>query len=291
MRPPCIIVVEELLPEVRKRCARSLYDSGMAQDRIAEALGVSQAMVSRYVKEGPREMGDLERPVSSIARSIEPLLILSKGNADVTETFCELCTRSIACGMMDEAYARRFQGHTMPPANRCEGTVRDSLVRELTAAARVLSSRRIPRLVPAVKINIAQCLVGARGIQDVASFPGRLHEIDGIVMQTVPPSFGASKHLARILLEAHGADPEVVAVTNARYDDPIRAAVEKAGIPIGTLDGSDGSLADLIVKGKRAVADRGGFGIEPCLYIFGQSSIEVASSLIALQDMLNEEEL
>lgn len=51
MRPFCEVVVKEVLPAVRSILAKELKDSGMTQDEIAAALGITQASVSHYLKQ------------------------------------------------------------------------------------------------------------------------------------------------------------------------------------------------------------------------------------------------
>jgi hypothetical protein len=51
MRPFCEVVVKEVLPAIRSILAKELKDSGMTQDEIAKALGITQASVSHYLKQ------------------------------------------------------------------------------------------------------------------------------------------------------------------------------------------------------------------------------------------------
>ena len=51
MRPFCEVVVKEVLPAVRSVLAKELKDSGMTQEEIAKALGITQASVSHYLKQ------------------------------------------------------------------------------------------------------------------------------------------------------------------------------------------------------------------------------------------------
>jgi hypothetical protein len=154
------------------------------------------------------------------------------------------------------------------------------------AAARFLGTSPIPDLIPAVKINLARCLESAGSRDDVASFPGRLQDIMGSIRQMMPPQFGVSHHLADILLEAHAADGSVLSVANIRLNDDIRGTLSRIGVPVGDLErdaeGSVHGIGARVGEGFLALADPGDFGIEPCLYMFGGSSLEVASRLVEI---------
>lgn len=50
MRPPCEVVVKEILPAIRSILVRDLSDRyGMSQTEIADSLGITQPAVSQYL--------------------------------------------------------------------------------------------------------------------------------------------------------------------------------------------------------------------------------------------------
>ncbi|MEA3203875.1 MAG: hypothetical protein QOI63_1555, partial [Thermoplasmata archaeon] len=51
--PPCFHLADEVFPKVRAQAARRLVAQGWSQTKAAQALGLSQAMVSRHVAAPP----------------------------------------------------------------------------------------------------------------------------------------------------------------------------------------------------------------------------------------------
>ena len=69
---------------------------------------------------------------------------------------------------------------------------------------------------PAVGMNIATCLPDAEAVGEVAAYPGRMTLVDGVLRRHETPEFGASNHLANMLLQAKSADSEKTAILNLR---------------------------------------------------------------------------
>ena len=92
MKPICEIVVNEVLPAVRSMLAKELKDSGMTQEQIADALGITQASVSYYlgkargknVKTLEKNAG-LKKTLSATAKRIK------ENKADSALEFCGIC--------------------------------------------------------------------------------------------------------------------------------------------------------------------------------------------------------
>jgi hypothetical protein len=228
--------------------------------------------------------------VNGIVRPLSAYAQQGAGPEEMTRMFCTICRHLIASGSLDARYAERFPGAATP---RCMGgsfDERGEALADLSAAARYLGVSEIPRLVPAVKVNMARCLDRSSSRDDVASFPGRLQDVRGNIQQPLPPQFGASKHLADILLEAHEGDASVLAACNIRFTDEIGSIVGSIGIassvlgrdPTGRITG----VREKVRDGCRALADPGHFGIEPCLYLFGRTSLELASLMVEIDGSL-----
>ena len=69
---------------------------------------------------------------------------------------------------------------------------------------------------PAVGMNIASCIKGTRSIDEVAAFPGKITIVGGKLRHHETPSFGASNHLASILIQAHTMNDAKTAVINLK---------------------------------------------------------------------------
>jgi predicted fused transcriptional regulator/phosphomethylpyrimidine kinase len=155
-----------------------------------------------------------------------------------------------------------------------------SLLRRLEWAVGRLDIRKISNAMPAVGLNIASALADAKVAEDVAAFPGKIIMVDGKLRHHETPSFGASTHLANLLLQVMEVDSGKVAILNIRppmLDDGVD--VEKVREICDDL-GYKLSMAPkgVIEKGSSKVdilLDVGAFGWEPSLYILAHNPLEL----------------
>jgi XRE family transcriptional regulator, thiamine biosynthesis regulator len=289
MLPPHIIVIEEILPEVRRRMARSLYSEGMSQGKIASYLGTSQAMVSRYLKEEISSNSEISSLVERVSRELTVAVQSGETPMEITDRFCTLMEISISKGHLDNRYRTRFKRE--PSRARMyplpDGGKRAEILDDLMIAVRYLVSHPIPDLIPALKVNIAYSMEGAKSDFEVASFPGRLPDRKGSILEPIPPEFGGSKHLASALISAIEGNPNIRAVISTRYGDRIKGSISILGMDHMILDRSNEDLTGLLKRSTSGdifcMTDPGDFGIEPCLYIFGTSPLEVVSLAVEIQ--------
>ena len=76
-------------------------------------------------------------------------------------------------------------------------------------------------LIPEVQSNLGYATLFPRGPQDVAAFPGRLRRgPQGLVIPR-EPAFGASRHLAAVILAAVKVFPELRAAMNIRFFEEV----------------------------------------------------------------------
>ena len=79
---------------------------------------------------------------------------------------------------------------------------KDMVLGNLVRAANLL--RDVPaftRLIPEVRVNLAYALPGAAVPADVAAIEGRITAVRGLPYVSGLPEFGASDHMARLILE------------------------------------------------------------------------------------------
>lgn len=76
------------------------------------------------------------------------------------------------------------------------------------------------RLIPEVGTNIGYAISNAASIEDVAAVPGRIRRAFGRAIYCLPPAFGASDHIARVILTAMKYDPKVRSAMNVKIVDP-----------------------------------------------------------------------
>ena len=111
-----------------------------------------------------------------------------------------------------------------------------SVLDQLSAAARRLENAHAGDLVPEVQCNLGMGLADAQSADDVAAFPGRLIRVRRDLRSVAPPEFGASSHVARIILTAMRKDPAKRSVMNIRYDESILGACRGLGLSVASFD-------------------------------------------------------
>lgn len=72
-------------------------------------------------------------------------------------------------------------------------------------------------LIPEIRTNIGYAIKNAKSVEDVAAIPGRLTVAFNRVIYCLPPAFGASDHVARVILTAMQFDREKRSVINVKY--------------------------------------------------------------------------
>jgi len=150
-----------------------------------------------------------------------------------------------------------------------------------------------------VQSNLGYALPYPRGPEDVAAFPGRFVRMGREVLKVADPEFGASRHIAQIILTAMKYDPARRSAMNVRYGEDILLRAQKAGLAIGHFDRQDeparvrkqegASLSwgvqQVLQKAKRIpdlIFDRGGMGKEPMIRVLGCDPEEVVGKVILL---------
>lgn len=293
MHPPHLIIVEEVLPEVRRRMAVFLHRDGMSQEKISQILGTSQAMVSRYLRQRTDLHPDLEPMVRAITNELTAAASAGEDPEQLTDRFCLSVDRAVCRGMLNARYRSRFGRE---PGKACIGSFKEGgrvkVLEDLEKAVRYLGNHPIPDLVPALKVNIATGVEPSKGLDDIASYPGRLPDRKGRITNPLSPEFGVSHHLAAALLAAMVSDPSIRSVISLAFNDNIRSVLKKGNQTFQELDRSSSTLEGLLKKmgpGEGGmVVDPGDFGIEPCLYIFGTSPLEVSARAVEIQEMIGD---
>ncbi|EHR77631.1 phosphomethylpyrimidine kinase [Thermococcus litoralis DSM 5473] len=298
MKTPCEFWAEEVMPNLRANVARILYSKGLTQAKIAEHLGITQAMVSKYLTGKYRRLnGELGKEVEKVAQEVVGLILYGAKKEDLVRflnrKFFEMFRSGILCrgyldyiGSSDESLCREI--FTEEPS-------RTQILEELSLAlSELLRDEKFLELIPEVRSNFAYSLPKPKEKNDVAAIPGRITVVKGKAY-ALPPEFGVSEHMAEVLIGLSEIFPEVRSVLNIRYDKKISGALKKAGFKVGTVEKSERSEEETVklitVEFKKkgildAVIDKGGFGIEPCVYIFGKSPIEVVEKVKKLERFL-----
>lgn len=166
-----------------------------------------------------------------------------------------------------------------------------AMLQELEDAAARLEQVMDPSLIPEVGSNIGYAVLGALEPDEVAAFEGRVVRCGTKARRIGCARFGASKHVARIVLATASRDPEARCALNIKYSEENLALCRRAKLSVasfdrakeprgvssmtwGVLDAIDrrGSVPDVI-------SDKGGVGKEPMIRILGRSPHEVVFKL------------
>lgn len=290
------LVVEEFLPTVRSMLATALRDRGLTQTQVADALGISQSAVSKYahgnitghdaIAHDPRVRELVDRLADDLAtgdRSREHALVE-----------LERFIRQLEHG---DLLAHRHQA-VMPGLAEADAPVEihdpDS---RLLAAERVLTDvrrglrilRNTPgflRLIPNVGSNLVQSLPDAATVDDVAGVPGRLFPVNDQLSVPADPEFGASGHVATVLLATRAAGAPARAALNIRYDPAVLERLEDTGHSAVAFDPEFEAVRGAIQAVYRPGADvlyhTGAFGIEPIVYVLAADAPDAARTIRAV---------
>ena len=191
--------------------------------------------------------------------------------------------------------ARETVGAGVPCANplaviRIEAQKHRMLL-ELEETAAEIEALLDTSLTPEVGTNMGYAVLGALDPDEVAAFEGRIVRIGSNVRKIGCARFGASKHVARIVLAAAEHDPETRCAMNVKYSDETLAACRKAKLSISTFDRAKepkdvssmtwGVHEAIRTHGKvpDVIFDLGGVGKEPMIRILGKTPADVILKL------------
>lgn len=174
------------------------------------------------------------------------------------------------------------------------------VIRHLKDAFEILRRGNIVNLLPEVQSNLGYALPGAQGFEDVAAFPGRFVRAGGELTKAADPDFGASRHIAQIILTAMAHDPEMRSAMNVRFDEEILRRARRAGLAVKHFNRRDeppavkrkeGSslswgVQEVLRRNRETpdiIFDRGDVGKEPMIRVLGRNPAEVAKKVLRLR--------
>jgi hypothetical protein len=263
------------LDRLHQHVAKDLRSKGWSQTEIADILGSTQSTISRHVQKPTIQLSASadEAMVDSWASELSQALSSIGPNANVVRQ------RLIVEMQFGGNQTLRFD-KTLTGLDLDSGQLERALLRRLEWAIGRLDVKRIQHTIPAVGMNIASCIKGARNAQQVAAFPGRIAIVNGKLRHHETPAFGVSNHLASVLIQAHTMNEAKTSIINLRpeiVDEKVNLATIKkicdqlgysfATCKKGKLVGSHSKL-DIIL-------DEGGYGWEPSLYVLAHNPLEL----------------
>lgn len=147
-------------------------------------------------------------------------------------------------------------------------------------------------LIPEVGINIANALPHAHTTSDVCALQGRVVRAGDHPLRCGTLAFGASKHVASVVLVAMATDQTMRAAMNLRFSDAIVARAKQKKMTTGTFDRTEepASAKSTMDWGTRhaihnlgavpdLIYDHGGHGKEPMIRLLAHDPAELARKL------------
>jgi hydroxymethylpyrimidine/phosphomethylpyrimidine kinase len=188
-------------------------------------------------------------------------------------------------------------GPTNPSAYVLREMERYQIIQELKKAVEVLKEEKVGHLIPEVSSNLGYALRFAEGVEDVAAFPGRIVRFKNSVTTHSDPEFGASQHVANIILTVMKFDPEYCSAMNIRYSREIVVQLGRKDFLVGHFDRrlepkrvkeKEGSslewgVREVLKKMKRVpdfIYDEGEVGKEPMVRVLGRNPMEVVQKIL-----------
>ena len=147
------------------------------------------------------------------------------------------------------------------------------------------------QLLPEVGSNLGYSIPDPKNESDVAGFTGRIVREGGRARIVGCPRFGASKHVARIIVAASKHDPRIRSAMNVKYNERNLDACKNAGLTVSSFSRENepegvssmdwGTTEAIKAFGTvpDAIWDTGGHGKEPMIRIIGNDPVEVLEKI------------
>jgi len=182
--------------------------------------------------------------------------------------------------------------------NDLMGNERVSVLLGIERQLEMLTRTDFARLIPEVGSNLAYAVRHPRDAGDVAAVPGRIRNAMGRPV-FLKPMFGASSHVASIVLESMKHDPGKRCAMNLRYSDGIIAALKSLKLKTVFIDRMDEPEDSADREGasvpwvlRRAVEEcgcvpdviyhKGAVGKEAMTMILGENPVDVTGIALEL---------
>ena len=165
-------------------------------------------------------------------------------------------------------------------------------------------------LMPEVRVNLVYALPGARTSDEVAAIDGRITVVRGLPHAPGMPRWGASDHMARLIIEVRKYDDKINAGINFKCDKTIIKVVQKycaeKGMLFGWIDRTDEPPeiierdgASMPWKIKQLVTscsgvpklfyEGDGWGKEPLFVALGEDATEAAGIAVEIARRYRQE--
>jgi len=228
---------------------------------------------------GFRHDKELHGAGCTLAASIAGYLALGETLPDAIEA----ARRRVAAGFQASYRVGRgvavIHSHIVPD--------RHDVWQSVTEAAPKLAKILPLDLVPEVGINIGYALPGATTLEDVCALRGRIVRVGDRLEPIGPAAFGASRHIARIILTAMRFDPGARSATNLKYRSKNARRLRSAHFRLASFDRGEepegvstmewGTERAIVEAGTipDVIYDEGALGKEGMMRVLGRAPEDV----------------
>ena len=186
-----------------------------------------------------------------------------------------------------------------PSARLLREAERYAVLREVEeAVGAFLSEPKVTDFIPEVGTQIGMAISMPSGPEDVAAVEGRIVRAGARPVAVGPVRFGASSHVARIILAAMRYDPGMRSAMNMAYRPGLLEALKRMGLTVASFDRSREPPDVAMTEGASlpwgveeaikacggrvpdAIYDLGAVGKEPMIRLLGRSAREVVKKAL-----------
>jgi hydroxymethylpyrimidine/phosphomethylpyrimidine kinase len=174
---------------------------------------------------------------------------------------------------------------------------------QLEEAVTELREGAIAALIPEVQSNLGMALPQATTLMEVAAWEGRIARVGTTIQPIGSPRFGASQHVATLILATMQVDPRYRSAMNIRYREDIEQTCQTANLRSTRLSAADGPFAEQGQTGSPVtwriieaiqrvgtvpdvVYDPGAVGREAMVWVLGQDAREVSQKVLLIRSCL-----
>lgn len=178
------------------------------------------------------------------------------------------------------------------------GNERDEVIRQVEHAISLLVDAMNSACIPEVGMNLVYAIPGARDQGDVAGVQGRIVRLGTAVHPVGDVVFGASDHIARIVLTAMKFDPRIRSAANIRFSEKTVRLLEEMMLDVCSFDRTveppgvktmDWGVAQCCRNGvPDIIFDRGAVGKEPMVRVLGEDPVTIARNIIMLSGRIKD---
>lgn len=103
----------------------------------------------------------------------------------------------------------------------------------------ITSSPEFAHIIPEVRTNLVMAKIDAKTEEDVAGIPGRITAANGQTFACREPAFGASSHMARMILNIQKHDSSKRSAINIKYHPNMVEICTKLGLIVSSYERSN----------------------------------------------------